>query len=140
MNLSANCLLNTIFEHTYALSLLSAEAHKLKSSAGDILNLVGYITAKANLYRPVVTRFVFMSTNFSICPTHRSANASSVNRAAEARALRLIARHSSGGSVRAFMNAWAYSEIVVAWNPVSVSHVPYDFGKVLEDSPVGPSS
>lgn len=69
---------------------------------------------KANLYRPVVTRLVFMSTNFSICPIHRAANASSVNRVAEALALRLIARLSSRDSVRAVVNACAYSETVVA--------------------------
>jgi hypothetical protein len=75
---------------------------------------------KANLYRPVVIRFVFKSTNFSICPVQRAANASSVNRIAEALALRLIAKLSPCGSVRAVVNACAYSETVLAWNPVFI--------------------
>ncbi len=56
--------------------------------------------------------------NFSICITHRFAKASSVNRVAEALARRLIATVSSGGNVKALVNAWAYSATVVAWNPV----------------------
>ena len=74
-----------------------------------------------------------MAINFSICPIHRVANASSVNRVAEALALRLIAKLSSGGTVRAVLNACAYSEIVVAWNPASVSQLSMQFLKALRD-------